>query len=173
MRPKKQTLSAAGSSNWVPISQYVDGFGISIGVTLSEGANLTYSVQHSFDNTSDRKETTFARIAGTATAVFKEPHNKSVGDSIVVESSSSVFSGTHEITNVPDPVSVQYSVPILGDTSASGTSVLLSVFDNDDLKDQTQNGQGNYLFPPSAIRLTVSSYTSGVVEANYIFQGKA
>ena len=71
MRPKKQTLSGEGSSNWVPVSQYVDGFGISIGVTLSDGADLTYSVQHSFDSTSDRREATFARVAGTAADPYR------------------------------------------------------------------------------------------------------
>jgi len=50
MRPVRQTLAAVAVSAPVALDTYRDPFNIGIGVALSAGANLTYKVQHTFDD---------------------------------------------------------------------------------------------------------------------------
>lgn len=48
MRPIRVTVSAVGASAVLPMDTYRDPFNLGIGVALSAGAALTYSVQHTF-----------------------------------------------------------------------------------------------------------------------------
>jgi len=57
MRPIQKTLSAAGVSVWVPVDYRQAPFEIGIGVALTAGANLTYTVEHTFDNIQDSTAT--------------------------------------------------------------------------------------------------------------------
>lgn len=50
MRPIRVTASAAGALAPVPLNNYSDPFNVGIGVSLSAGASLTYSVEHTFDD---------------------------------------------------------------------------------------------------------------------------
>lgn len=50
MRPITVTVSSQAASAVIPLDTYQDPFNVSIGVVLSAGASLTYSVQHTFDN---------------------------------------------------------------------------------------------------------------------------
>ena len=50
MRPIRVTVSSATVSAPIPLDTYQDPFNVSIGVVLSAGASLTYSVQHTFDD---------------------------------------------------------------------------------------------------------------------------
>lgn len=50
MRPITVTVSSQTASAVIPLDTYQDPFNVSIGVVLSAGASLTYSVQHTFDN---------------------------------------------------------------------------------------------------------------------------
>lgn len=50
MRPIQVTVGSAAASNVIPLDQYISPFNIGLGVTLSPGASLTYTVQHTFDD---------------------------------------------------------------------------------------------------------------------------
>lgn len=50
MRPIRVTVSSATASNVIPLDQYISPFNLGLGVSLSAGASLTYTVQHTFDD---------------------------------------------------------------------------------------------------------------------------
>lgn len=50
MRPITVTVGSQAASNAIPLDTYQDPVNVSIGVVLSAGASLTYSVQHTFDD---------------------------------------------------------------------------------------------------------------------------
>jgi hypothetical protein len=50
MRPVRLTVSSQAASKVIPLDTYQDPFNVSIGVVLSAGASLTYTVQHTFDD---------------------------------------------------------------------------------------------------------------------------
>lgn len=53
MRPIRVMVGSATTSAVIPLDQYISPFNVSIGVTLSAGAGLTYKVQHTFDDVFD------------------------------------------------------------------------------------------------------------------------
>lgn len=50
MRPIRVSVSSAAASNVLPMDQYISPFNLGLGVSLSAGASLTYTVQHTFDD---------------------------------------------------------------------------------------------------------------------------
>ena len=50
MRPIRVTVGSQASSAPVPMDHYQGPFNVSVGVVLSAGATLTYSVEHTFDD---------------------------------------------------------------------------------------------------------------------------
>ncbi len=50
MRPIRVTVGAVAVSNVIPLDQYISPFNVGLGVSLSAGASLTYTVQHTFDD---------------------------------------------------------------------------------------------------------------------------
>lgn len=50
MRPINVTVSSQTTSAVIPLDTYQDPFNVGVGVKLSAGASLTYTVQHTFDN---------------------------------------------------------------------------------------------------------------------------
>lgn len=97
MRPIRVTVSSATASNAIPLDQYISPFNIGLGVSLSAGASLTYTVQHTFDD---------------------------------------IFSLTF------DPATANW-------------------FSHATMVNKTVSFDGNYAYPVTAIRLNVTSYTSG------------
>ena len=53
MRPTSVTISSEAASAAIPVNWRATIFRISVGVVLSSGADLTYTVQHTFDNVFD------------------------------------------------------------------------------------------------------------------------
>lgn len=53
MRPIRVAVSSATTSAVIPLNTNVDPFNVSIGVTLSAGASLTYKVQYTYDDVWD------------------------------------------------------------------------------------------------------------------------
>ena len=173
MKPIKQTLGAAGNSDWIPIDYRVNGFGVGIGVNVSDGSTLTYSIQHTFDSTSDAVAVSIARVTTVATATLADPHGKSVGDSITITGiSEDNLTGTFAIASVPSDTTLTYTVADTGAVSESAKATVYSVFEHETLSGLAVSSDGGYTLPPSAIRLIVSAYTSGNVAANYLFLSK-
>jgi len=53
MRPIRVAVGSATVSAPIPLNTNVDPFNVSIGVTLSAGASLTYKVQYTYDDVWD------------------------------------------------------------------------------------------------------------------------
>ena len=163
MRPTSVTLSAAGISKWIPVNEVQIAFGIGLAVTLSTGASLTYSVQHTFDDpVADFRQVSLSRSTTTAT-VIDNGHNLVTGDCVVVTGSGDTnLDGTYTIT-VVDANTYTYTVANTGATAGSMyTNVrTFRVFNHATLAAQTTRGDGNYAFTIQAIRLNVTSWTAG------------
>lgn len=63
MRPIRVTVDSATASRPIPMDHYRDPFNVGVGVALSAGASLTYTVQHTFDDV-------FAKTFDPATATW-------------------------------------------------------------------------------------------------------
>lgn len=50
MRPIRVSVGSATTSAAIPLDQYISPFNVSVAVTLSPGASLTYKVQYTFDD---------------------------------------------------------------------------------------------------------------------------
>lgn len=50
MRPISVTVSSQTVSKPIPLDYYISPFNLGLGVSLSAGADLTYTVQHTFDD---------------------------------------------------------------------------------------------------------------------------
>jgi len=53
MRPVVVRLTASGSSTVIPLDHYKQPFNVGVGVVLSAGATMTYTVEHTFDDPFD------------------------------------------------------------------------------------------------------------------------
>jgi hypothetical protein len=73
MRPQTVTVSSQASSAWIPVDMYQTPFNIGFGVTLSAGASLTYTVEHTFDDIFDP---TVTPVAFSHAAVAAETTNQ-------------------------------------------------------------------------------------------------
>jgi len=170
MKPKKQVLTAAGSSDWITNDYRVSDFGVGIGVNVSSGGVLTYSIQHTFDQTDTPIACNINRSVTTATATFSEPHGKSAGDSInVIGTRENNFAGVHEITGIFSDTALTFTVSSTGSTNEDAQAILYSVFEHDSLTGLSVNADGGYTLSPSAMRISVTAFTSGNVTANYVF----
>jgi hypothetical protein len=54
------TQDSAGVSRWVPLDYKQVPFNVGLGVKLSAGANLTYTIEHTFDDIQDSSITPVA-----------------------------------------------------------------------------------------------------------------
>lgn len=50
MRPIRVAVAAKADSAAIPLDTYIAPFNVGIGVTISSGASLTYSVQYTYDD---------------------------------------------------------------------------------------------------------------------------
>jgi len=107
MRPIRVSVSSQAASATIPLDTYQDPFNVSIGVVLSAGASLTYSVQHTFDDV-------YANNFDPATATW---------------------------------------------------------FNNSGLTSKTTSLDGNYNMPVTAVRLNVTTYSSGTATMTVIQAG--
>jgi len=109
VRPIRVTVSSATVSAALPLDQYISPFNIGLGVSLSAGASLTYTVQHTFDD---------VWAAGF------------------------------------DPATANW-------------------FNHATMTSKTTSFDGNYAYPVTAIRLNVTSYTSGEATLTAVQAGMA
>ncbi len=174
MRPTSVRLSAAGFSPWIPINRMSNSFGIGFGCTIESGATLTYSVQHTFDDLyAEYTDFTVARVTTTAT-VTQANHGLKAGDWVYIKNAGAPFDGFFEVVSITDVNNFTYTVENSGPLTASLLASLQKarVFDHTDIDDETGNTDGNYQFPPRAIRIRVSAWTDGFVDLTVIAAGK-
>lgn len=160
-------MSATGKSAWIPVNRHQDAANVALAVTLSEGATLTYSVQHTLDRLNRPEYCSISRSTTTATLTQTGIGKKAaVGDCVVVSGAGAPLDGTYDVASVTGDDALTYTVADSG-VSVSHPSArvsLLRVLTHDDLSGETAADDGNYAFPPAAIRLYVSDYTDGYAE---------
>lgn len=165
-RPSVVTLSSATFSPWIKLNwRPTASYAIGLGVLLTSGASLTYSVQHTFDNIYvPTKEWSGSRTTTTVT-VTKTAHGMSVADWVQVDAPATApFAGTFAIAAITDADNFTYTVANSGATSVVWGSADIHtarVLPHSTLAAKTASADGNYAFPAIACRLIISSYTSG------------
>lgn len=177
MRPVRLRVSSATFSRWVGLNWRATdvGFSVGLGVVLSSGASLTYSVQHTFNNIyAPEKDWSGSRTTTTVT-ITKTNHGLSVGDWWKTDTAAPApFAGEFAVAAITDADNFTYTVANSGATSVAyglyfgaGAQVL----PHSSLAAKTTSADGNYAFPPRACRLIVSTYASGFADFTVIQAG--
>lgn len=173
-RPSTVRLSSATFSDWIPLNRYVSSFGVGFGVKLSDGATLTYSVQHTFDDIYERYGVFSLTRSGTTATCTLVNHGLSVGDWVYPTACGAPFDGEYAVASVVDADTFTFTVAASGLTTKNpgGWIQTARVFSHTDIAGETASADGNYQFPPRACRLLVSAYTDGFADLTVISAGK-
>jgi hypothetical protein len=188
MRPVRVVLSAAGVSQWIPINYLQTPLGIGMGVVpWSTATGLTYVVQHTFDDLAAFNPVSISRTTTTATVTDLGPdglgHGLSTNDSVIIQMSGSENLDSAEpavgqgdigtTVTVTSNTQYTYTVANSGPAADNGNAIAthLRVFPHVTLNTTTGNpgatglrADGNYAYPPRAIRLNAVTLTGGSVE---------
>ena len=175
--PVNVTLSAAGSSPWIPLDWQQRPFNVALMASLSYNANLTYNVQFTPDNPHLTQYCVVTISGTTATVMFATAHGLNVGDSIMIlNSGDAAINGTWNVASVPSATTLTYTVGATTLTTSLPPcqAVLMRVFNHDTMQNLTTRADGNFAFPCWAARLNIGSgnYTAGSVTLS-ILQGHA
>lgn len=176
MRRYQAILTAAGVSPWFTAEYQRTPFSIGFGCSISSGASLTYSVQHSFDDPSANLQIypagSLTRSTTTATLTYTN-HNLVVGDSLIIRNAGAPFDGTYTVAGVTNANVITFTVANSGATTANiqCTFSPIRVFNNSVTVAQTTSTDGNYAFNVSLIRAKITSYSSGQLVFNLIQGG--
>lgn len=178
-REKTVRLSAAGFSEWIGVNfQQANGsFATGLGVKLSSGASLTYSVQHTMDNLYKAEADSYSWSAARSTTtgtITRVNHGLSVGDYTFFPGGPAPFNTAYAVASVVDADSFTITVANSGVTAVAWGAYQIHtarVFSHEDLAGETASADGNYAFPPRAIRLLISSYSSGFADLTVIQAG--
>lgn len=163
MRTQTVTQGAAGASAWMPLDTRKNPTSVSLAGTVTSGATLTYKVQHTFDPVQNVQPCSITRVTTTATLTLADHGISSTSDSITVVGAGAPFDGTYAVAGITDANVITYTVANSGATSTGGGAgvVVMRVFDHDTMTGKTANDDSNYAYPPTAVRLNVTAYTSG------------
>lgn len=164
-------LTAAGFSTWIPLNWRTSGsnYAVGLGVVLSSGASLTYSVQHTFDRiyTPDYVWSA-AQTASTAVTVTKTNHGLSVDDWLLIDPPAAAsHQGIYSVATVVDANSFTFtSGTSTTATTASGVAGIHTarLFPHSTLAAKTVSADGNYAFPAAACRLIITTFVSGFAD---------
>lgn len=176
-RPLTVTLAAAGFSPWMGANwRAMNGvFAIGLGVKLSSGASLTYSIQHTFDEIYTPTKLWSAARVGTTATVTKVGHKLSVNDWIRIDPPAlPPFVGEFPVASIVDADNFTFTVANSGATAVifgSADIHTARVFEHQTVTGFTASAFDNYAFPPRAFRLAVTTYASGSAELTAIQAG--
>lgn len=165
MRPITVRLGALGVTPWVPMDRAQKNFKAALGVTLSSGATLTYTVQHTFDLLSIPDQNFAITRASTVATVTRVNHGLSVGDWLSAVACGAPFDGEFAVASVVDDDTFTYTVSGSGLTAnGPGWLRVARVFPNSTLVAKIVSADGNFAYPPVACRLKITSYTDGFAD---------
>lgn len=174
MRISPLILGAAGSSAWRAPGSLLVGLGVSLALLFSEDANLTCSVQYTYDETTQTPQNvTLARAGTVLTVTFPQGHMLNTGDNINLENEASgTWSGGFDVASAPSETTVTVAVPNAGPVNSTAQAQVFRVFNHGTLNGITGappgriDGQLGY--PVSAVRLKVTAFTAGQVELDIV-----
>lgn len=177
MRPVDVSLKALGFSNWIPLDYLQNGFSVGLGFSISSGASLTATVQHTFDDLLQNdhpvqisQSTTVITVTDTGfTPLYAGTdslggHNLSPGDSVIVQGSKvNGMDGTFAVQTVPNNTSYTLT-SLVSQTAVADPGVQVAsarVFPHATMVAMTARTDGNYAFPPMFVRLLLTAWASG------------
>jgi hypothetical protein len=164
MRPGKLKATAAGATKWFPVDYRQNAFNISLAAIVSSGANLTYKVENTYDDPYVTVPFYATRSTTTATATVVS-HDATAGDTIMVYGAGTPLDGRYLVASVVDADTFTYTVVNSGViVSSPGAKVNITrAFDHPTIVTKTGNFAGVDTSPVRAVRLNVTSFTSGEV----------
>jgi len=148
-------------------------YSICLGVKLTSGASLTYSVQHTFDNPWQSSIDWSASRSTTTGTITKIAHGLSVADWVQFDAAAP-FNASYAVAGYTDADTFTVTVANSGATSVGWGSAQIhtaKVFNHQNLVSKTSSDFDNYAFPARACRLIITSYTSGSAELTVVEAG--
>ncbi len=172
MRPVTVRVSAVGNSDWIPLNWFTSGFTVGLGVKLSSGASLTYTVQYTMDDIRAVSSCPLARST-TSLTVTKANHGLSVADWAMLQGTSTgLWQAQYAVASITDANNFVITVANSGATAGVGNVLTARVFPHATLAALTASASGNFIAPPRAVRLNCSVYGSGFADLTVISGGK-
>lgn len=170
MRPVRVRLTAAGYSAWVPINRYPSSFGVALALIFSSNTNLTASVQYALDPLVEQA-CSITRSTTTATLTLTN-HGLSVDDSAIITCAQAPLSGEYTVASVTNQNVITYTVANSGATAVVDAKIIpMRVQLHPVLQSLTADADSNFMVPPTAVRLYVSSFTAGYVDLDIVSGG--
>jgi len=162
MKITSVTVGSATVSDWIPMDSYRLPFTASAAVTVTETVSLTYSVQVTYDDLSLKTPIALSRTTTTVTGTLAN-HGLAVGDSIRIENAGAPMDGVFAIASVADANTFTYTVANSGATTNTlgATITIMRVFSPTAFASKTAKVDGAISAPVSAVRLAVTTYSSG------------
>lgn len=168
--PVTRRVSSLAFSTWIPLNWRTQSanYGIGIGVILSSGASLTYSVEHTFDYIWPTQKNFSGSRSTTTVTITKVNHGLSVGSYWYTDPAAPApFAGEFAVAAITDADNFTYTV-----ANSGATSVAFGVFEgagarvlpHSVLAAKTATADGNYAFPCRACRLNVTTWVSGFAD---------
>jgi hypothetical protein len=154
---------ATGYTSWHPVPRPGDrapGTEITLGVIID--GTCTYKGQYCVDDLQPTIPLLITRSGTTATATHDGSRLVTAGDTVVVRDSLAPFLGTYEVATVPSTTTFTFTVANSGPTAGTPAKcALLHPFDHPTLTGKTTSDVGTIAFPVTAVRLNITSWTSG------------
>jgi len=162
MRPTSVRVSSAASSAWVPIDRMNTSIAILAAVAFSSNKNLTVSVEYCTDPLV-AVPVSASRVTTTLTITLTN-HGLTTSDWINLSQFDAALDGNYKVASVTNQNVFTVTVSDTGATSSVGKNpqvIPMRIFTHDVLASLTANAASNFTVPPTAVRLTCSSYTAG------------
>lgn len=172
--PLKQRLTATGAGPWQVTSYKQRPFNVGFGVIPNSSATINVTVQHTFDNPNDDSQGCVLTRAGTTATVVMANHGLSTNDCAVISHSGSSNLDGQQTVTVVDINTFTYTVANSGPTVGGSDTrcAPVRVFPHAFVAAATARTDGNYAYPPMAVRLLVSTLTgTGAFVDFYVIQG--
>lgn len=173
MRPTSVRVDAAESSAWIPINRYATSIAILAAVLFSTNKNLTVSVEYCTDPLVPQPVR--ASRSTTTLTITLANHGLTTSDWINLSQFDAALDGNYKVASVTNENVFTVTVANTGATTSSGTNaqvIPMRVFTHDVLAGLTADASSNFTVPPTAVRLTCSSYTAGYADLNLISGSK-
>lgn len=170
-RPSTVRLSSATFSDWIAVNRMTE-FALAFAVEMSSNGNLTYSVQHTLDDLWERTDCRLSRST-TSLTVNKTNHGLSANDWVQISGSpGGIWDGEYAVASITSQNAFVVTVADSGVTSGRGWVQTARVMDHPEIDDETASADGNYEFPPRAVRLIITVWTAGYADLTVIQAGK-
>lgn len=168
MRPALLAQTGTGQTSWSPIDYAEVAFGIGLGLAFSTDSNLTASVDYTFSDTGpEHRHNVSISQATTVATVTDWGHNGKghqllTGDSADIQASGIGIDGEYTVT-VTNNHTYTFTAGISQTTVSvpDCNAIDLRVYTHPTLQGLTARAAGNFAWPIRAVRLRVSSGTTG------------